>query len=62
MRFLTTLALMQRAQSGLIRPMPSLLQSKGTLSRTNTPEKNATILLNHYSDIQSLAKEQQSLK
>ena len=52
--------------AGTKRPDPTdsviAAEQKNTLSRTNTPEKNATILLNHYSDIDNLAKEQEAVR
>ncbi len=47
--------------AGTKRPDPTeaivAAEQKNTLSRYKTPEANATILLNHYSDIANLAKE-----
>lgn len=52
--------------AGTKRPDPTdsviAAEQQNTLSRSNTPEKNATILLNHYSDIQNLAKEQGAVR
>lgn len=51
--------------AGTKRPDPTeaivAAEQKNTLSRYKTPEANATILLNHYSDIANLAKERASV-